>query len=485
MKIPFTKIEIKRISQKPPETKAASGVGYDAVASDRTRRAYGLLAGIMASADRHMTKLNLGRLRELCRMHDRQSSLFSGILDRAVDNIFGANFDFIPNTGDTELNKKAKEHITARMERERCDACGINDFTDMAKLTIRAIWNDGDDLLTKRKDGSVLAFEADQIETPSGVSKDNKRIVLGVEMNEVNRHTAYWVRQRTTKGDYGMAAAGNSMRIPVQYAWMPAYRKRFGQTRGIPFFAAALSFYDRTNNYLDYESLAAELNSMMGLKITKQPTEAAPAGSIDNPDTADTYDKLQKMVAGMIFELKPGEDVDMIAANRPGEQFEPYIVTCCRIIGVAVGFPLELMMLDFSKTNYSSARASLGEARRMFRGWQKFSEKQICMPWYRWQMSRAIAAGTLPARPELFKARCQWPAWEYIDPKKEAEGNKLDISNFTKTPSECIRERVGEPDEVFEEIRTDKEKLEAIGLEYPKPEKTKNETGKKEDEEEQ
>ena len=487
MKIPFTNLDLKLISRQTPRTKGAAGVGYDAVASDRTRRTLGLMAGIMASADRHLTKLNLGKLREMCRAHDRQGSLFSGLLDRAQDNIFGANFDFIPNTGDTELNKKAKDYITARMEKEVCDATGVRDFAEIAKTGIRALWNDGDFLLTKRKDGSVLAFEADQVETPSGIGKGGKRIVLGVEMNDVNRHVAYWVKQRRTRGDYGMTGiAEGSTRVPGQYALLPAYRKRFNQTRGVPFLAAALSFYDRTNNYLDYESLAAELNAMMGYKIKKTPTEADPAGGADNDDTASTYDKLQKIEPGMIFELLPGEDVDMIGTQRPGENFEPYIVTCCRIIGVAVGFPLELMMLDFSKTNYSSARASLGEARRMFRGWQKFSQNQICLPWYRWQMSRAIATGLLPARPEVFSARCQWPAWEYIDPLKEAKGNQLAISNYTKTPSQCIREIGGEPDEVFEEIRTDKEKIEALGLKYPSADNSDKDNQKnKEDEDEE
>lgn len=103
---------------------SAAGTGFEITTPSRSRRAFGLIAGMMASADRHLTKHTLGQLREMCRMHDRQSSLFSGLLDRALDNIFGANFDFIPSTGDSELNKKAKDYIHRQMERQRCDAAG-------------------------------------------------------------------------------------------------------------------------------------------------------------------------------------------------------------------------------------------------------------------------------------------------------------------------------------------------------------------------
>jgi len=432
----------------------------------------------MASADRHLTKHNLGKLRELCRAHDRQSSLFSGILDTALNNILGPSFDFIPTTGDDDLNKVVKQFITRRMEPDLCDAAGITDFAGIARLALRAVWTDGDILLVKRKDGSLLPFEADQVVTPS--DKNSRRVVLGVELNDVNRPIAYHLKQRHTSGDHGMTrATQKSQRVLRQHVIMPAYRKRFNQTRGLPFMAAALGSFDRTNSYLDFESIAAELNAMLGFKIKKEQVEGTTfSGTKDNKDdaTSDTFEKLQQMEPGAVFDLAPGEDVGMIGSERPGSNFEPYIVTCCRIIGVGVGFPLELMMLDFSKTNYSSARASLGEARRMFKVWQRFAASLICMPWYRWQIARAIASGKLPANPNIFKARCQWPAWQYIDPLKEAKGNMVAIAARAKSISECVRERGAEPDEVFAEIASEQKKLKALGIEFetdPKDKKNK------------
>ena len=446
----------------------ASGTGYEVTKGDITRRAMGAMAGLMASADRHLDALTLGKLREFCRAHDRQSPLFSGILDRAVDNIFGANFDFIPNTGQPDLNRDIKSYITRRMKPEFCSASGDMSLEQMAKLSLRAVWNDGDILQVKRADGSMMPFEADQILTPT--KKREQNIVLGVQLaRSTNRPIGYHVANRPRVYSVQQMAHEQTTFVNASHAFRPAYRKRFNQSRGVPFLATVLGFYGRFNNYLDWESYAAELNSMLGWKLRNSQSpgtgDGLPGGDTDS--TRNVFSELQRMQPGMIFELFGEEDIEMIGSQRPGNNFDMYILVCCRIIGVGVGMPLELILLDFSRTNYSSARASLGEARRMFRGWQRFMQDQLCMPWYRWQIDRAIAAGELPPDPLIYNARCQWPAWEYIDPVKENQGNLIGVSMGGKSISECIRDRGGEPEEVFAELEEDIGRLKKIGMPFP------------------
>ncbi len=439
------------------------GVGYDIAVTSRTRRQLATIAGLTASADRHLSRTTLGKLREICRAHDRQSSVFSGMLDRAGDNVFGSDFNFIPNTGDKDTNKRVSDYISRRMERDMCDASGLMDFAEMGKLALRAIWNDGDVLWAKRKAGNMLAFEADQIETPAGRGK--KRIIMGVELNDDNRPLAYHVRMRSTRADSGAVDFNqSSTRLVAADAIVPAFRKRFNQTRGLPYLAAALSYYSRLHNYIDNEALAAEVNSMQGVKIKREDGDVTLDGTEDNDDTTSTFEKLQKFEPFTVYDLLPGEDVEMFGSTRPGDTFEPYIVTVCRLVGVAVGYPLELMLLDFSKTNYSSARASLGEARKMFRAWQKFCLLHMCRPWYRWQITRGIASGALSPAKDIYKFRTQWPAWPYIDPVKSANANKISINTRTKSISQCIRETGKVPEEVFAEMAADQETMKSLGL---------------------
>jgi lambda family phage portal protein len=412
-----------------------------------------------------MDALTLARLREFCRMHDRRSALFSGMLDRAVDNIFGADFDFIPRTEDREVNRRLKTYITRRMQPEAFDATGMMGFVEACHIALRAIWNDGETLWVKRPDGTVMPFEADQINTPTSRPA---LVTLGVEKTAAGRPAALYIDQRGHANDSGTisASAVKSARLPMQQAIWAVFRKRYGQTRGLPVIAAALNAYGRLNNYLDYESLAAEGAAMLGLKITREPTDESLAGVGDNTDAATgaTFDKIQKFEPFSVWDLLPGEDVGMVNSNRPGDAFTPYTQMMCRIVGVAVGFPIELMLMDFSAGNFSSQRMALEEARRSFRRWQQFCHRKLCMPWYRWQIARGVASGELPAREDIFKANVQWPGWPYIEPYKEANANKIAVDGLQKSVSECIRARGLEPLEVFEEIVAERQWFADHGL---------------------
>jgi len=448
-----------------PSRSARGSRGFDVVTPDRTRRAMAFMTGLAAAADAHLDGLTLGRLREMCRMHDRRSALFSGMLDRAVDNVFGADFDFIPRTDDRELNRRIKTYITEQMQPDRFDAAGMMGMVEACHLALRAIWNDGETLWVKRPGGVVMAFEADQINTPK---HDKTNITLGVEKTADGRPVALHLDQRKNANDSGTVSASpeRSVRVTIPNAIWPVFRKRYGQTRGLPVIAAALSSYGRLNNYLDYESLAAEGNAMLGIKITREPGDEALPGVVDNADsgTASTFDKVQKFEPFSVWDLLPGEDVGLVNSSRPGDAFSPYTTMMCRIVGVAVGFPIELMLMDFSAGNFSSQRMALEEARRSFRRWQQFCHRKLCMPWYRWQIARAVAGGILPARDDIFKANVQWPGWPYIEPYKEANANKIAVEGLQKSVSECIRARGLEPLEVFEEIVAERQWFADHGL---------------------
>ena len=451
------------------DVRASSATGFDVATRDRRRRAFSPANDRLASADHHLKKTTLEKIRELCRAHDRNASIFSGLLNRALDNIFGPSFATRPATGDESLDAAAADYIAERSTARLADASGRRELADIARTALRAVWNDGDCLLVQRRNGSLLPFEADQVVTPETKPNDDRRIVLGVELDRVNRPTGYHLRQRLTSGDHGYTQRGRretTTRIAARWTIHPAYLPRFNQTRGLPFLTSALAIYDRLDGYLDNETLAAELNATGGWKITAEPNDTDLDGVEDNEDgaTNEQFEKIQTFEPGFVAELRPGEDLAMVAADRPGATFEPYVITACRLVGAAVGFPLELLLLDFSRTNYSSARAGLMEARRSFRYWQRFADAQIVAPWYAWQISRGIALGDLPPEQSLYNYRSQWPAWGSVDPLKEANANQVQIANAAKSISEVIRERGRDPLDVFDEIAADNAQLEKRGI---------------------
>ena len=91
------------------------------------------------------------------------------------------------------------------------------------------------------------------------------------------------------------------------------------------------------------------------------------------------------------------------------------------------------MIKDFSKTNYSSARASLLEGRRMFLMWRAWFARMFCMPLWEMVLEEAFLRGLFDV-PAFYEnraeyCRCQWVggAWGWVDPVKEVQSSKMAI----------------------------------------------------------
>jgi ABC-type antimicrobial peptide transport system permease subunit len=115
-------------------SQAVSGKGYDVTARTRLRPMFQLISAMMASPDRHLDLTSLAYLREMCRAHDRQGSLFSGILNRAVANVVGPNFTIEAATGDRLLDQQINDVMR---ERHHIRDGQPDDFTlrDMTEMT--------------------------------------------------------------------------------------------------------------------------------------------------------------------------------------------------------------------------------------------------------------------------------------------------------------------------------------------------------------
>ena len=442
----------------------AAADGFDIAKSNRTRRRY---TGTGGGADKHQPAHTLWQIRETARAHERNSSLIAGVLNRACDEIVGPSFEFKPRTDDEEFDKRAAEHIRRRMDKDQFDWRGEIGYWTHLRLGFRSLWRDGDFLNVFLETGAVQTFEADELTTPRQAG--DRWIVNGVEYSKDGPRIAYYVKKAAAKTDRGLVNTfAETQEVPAEAASLPAYRFRFNASRGVPFLHASLGIYDRLDGYLDSETLAAELAShivyllLRGANDSRDYTGQESRTSDPNATSRSDaeFDKLVRSEPGAILQGFPGEDVKRIGGDRPNNQvFEPYVTNVARIFGAGIGMPLELLMLDFSKTNFSSAKASFNVAQRAFRGWQSFMAAEDCLPWYRWQIARAIAAGELPVPAskegpaDPYAVQCIWPAWPYIDLQRQMQAFRMAIEAGIMSRSQIIRESSPmEPKDVFKEI---------------------------------
>jgi len=461
--------------------RAALSGGYDAVAGGRTHRQYG---GSGGTGDDHLDSRSLWDLRELCRDHERNNAVFTGMLDRIADNVLGERLGWTAASGSEAIDREVTDYVRQRM-RSGCFTTGEG-FQAGVRLALRSVLRDGDVLLAFTDDGQVEPIEADQLVTPridaaaavSGVATIGRRtIVNGVETDADGIVTAYHAAKRRSYNARGWVATGETRRIPAADARLPKRKQRFSQSRGAPAFSAALSLIDKLDAYVDAEALAAQMNADWALFIQREAeADYRPMGGTDtqtdpnksDDSTASTFDKLARHEPGMVYDGFPGEKLDFVESKRPGRQFDPYITTMSRLIGASAGLPVELVLIDFSKTTYTSGRMALLEARRTFRKLQAFATLEIAAPIVvRW-IARGVAARQIsPGGPNANPFQIAWklPRWEWVDPFKEARANEVAIvKNRTKSRSAVIRDRGEEPEEVFDELEAEEKDLRRRGL---------------------
>jgi lambda family phage portal protein len=182
-----------------------------------------------------------------------------------------------------------------------------------------------------------------------------------------------------------------------------------------------------------------------------------------------------QLEGGTLIPLYPGDKLNPFTPARPAPQFSQFCEAVIRHIGTAIGLPYELVVKDFSKTNYSSARAALLEAWRFFMNRRIWLATYWASPVYRLWLEEAIDAGLIEApgyydNAELY-ARARWigPGRGWIDPVKEAQAAQLRMdSNISTLELECAEQGL-DWNEVLEQRAMEMSRIKELGLSKPAP----------------
>ncbi len=413
-------------------------LGYRAA---EVARLSGRPAATGGSADFH-TRYDREQLVRQSQSFDRDNGLYKGVINRAVDNIIGDGFALQARTGDEETNKK--------IERLWADFCvepevrGLHSWWQIERMVIRSLWVDGDIGGIKTDSGRVQVIEAERLaggRRASNEARDSGAIEQGVELDSLGRPIAYWVSGYDPIS--GQVRKQNAKRIAAADYLYIANLDRPSQTRGVPVMVCNFPMFHRINDVCDSEAIAWQLLSRLAIAITKKdgPAVATTISEAD-PDRVDATAKdissrIQDLDAGTIFQGDLGEEIKGIERNLPGSNFTASVTMFLRLLGLPVGFPLELILLDWSKTNYSSARAALEQAFRMFQCWQRLLKARWHTPIYVWKIQQWIDAGELTVIPDIFKHEWISPSFPWIDQLKEAEAWGIRIERGLATHAEA------------------------------------------------
>jgi lambda family phage portal protein len=304
----------------------------------------------------------------------------------------------------------------------------------------------------------------------------------GIELDPYGRPLAYYIQKIPTglAGLYFPGIGGVEWdRIPAETSWgrkrvIHAYvQERPDQTRGKPILAPIIEQFRMLDSYQRTELQSAIVNSLVAGVIE---TPLDPAGIVElmggDPnaylDQKNEY-RIQ-LEGGSMIPLYPGDKLQPFVPARPAAQFGAFVEAVYRQIGSALGLPYELVMKDFSKTNYSSARAALNEAWRFFMNRRQWLGTYWASVVYRLWLEEAVALGQVEA-PDFYNlmplyCRAKWigPGRGTIDPVKEAQAAQLRINAGISTLEDECAEQGLDWEEVAEQRAVEIQRYEELNL---------------------
>lgn len=408
---------------------------------------------------------DLETLRSRARDLDRNNGIAGGAVRTAVDSTVGVGLKLVSIPEYRLLGNDASwaEEWSRQVEAlwriysssVDFDASRRQAFSGMTRMVARSFMTNGEALALplwidrgNRFRTAFQVLEADRLSTPTAML-EGSTLRGGVEMDQYGAPIAYWIR-KTHPGDTIQVGVSQSEweRVPAFTSWgrrrvIHVYdRQRPEQSRGVPAFASSLATFRMMERYQRAELQAAIVNAMVALVVESPmaPEQTAAmfgaAAGVDGVDAATAYAEKRKqyeitMQGGMILPLALGDKAYSHNPQRPATAFGAFIESLARQIGASVNMPYELILKDWSKTNYSSARAALLEAWRTFLSTRQLIADLWAQPVFELWLEEAVSSGEIEA-PDFYVniqlyARAKWigPGRGWVDPVKEAQAAQM------------------------------------------------------------
>ena len=477
-----------------PEAWADLKTRYEGARANRFRRVRADINIGGASADWHYrSTTDYLRDMEYARDMVRNDSIIGQTINRLRDNVIQDGFVLDPQTGSDTLNDYLKGRwLEYSTDPDLVEIQGEFTFWDLEGLAFKQALIDGDILVIGREEGSLQFFEAHRARTPRNTVKN---VVQGFLLDDNRRRQEVWITKEDISPLHSISRVNEMKSIPifdkkghrqVFHVFDPG---RTTQTRGV---SALVPIFDISGMFEDinfFKLVQQNIVSCMGmvhefeLGAQKSGDEASfgeeVAGTIDDGTTRI----VEGISPGQHYFGEPGETLKEFSPNVPNPEFFQHVNLMLTIIGVNLGLPMVIMLMDAKETNFSGWRGAVDEARLGFRRTQRWLINKFHKPVYRWKIRKWIEQGDVTLRSALTRRNVDvfahtWnpQRWKYIQPREDAAADLIRIRNGLTSPRRRSREGGdGDWDDLVEEIVQDhakgvrKAKIEAaaINAEFP------------------
>lgn len=471
------------------------------------------LSGWQPTLEHPDVEIGRGRDTRTARTRDLiyNNAWMNGGIRRHVDDAIGAQLKLSARLDYKALNVsrewalnaadifEREFHAWAYDPRNLCDSTGTTNFVGQMRTAFESLLKDGEVIALCRfgnRPGtkyrtSIEIVNADRLRNPIGRANgklpNGNYLRNGIELDQKNRRVAFHFINNNP-GEYRF----DSVRIPKATSWgrpnVVHYfeRQMADQTRGIGLGVSALSKlkmldrYERTEleALLVKATLVACFESPMDQSFLNDQAEINQNGmSAYQQHRSGFHNKKRYKINGVeIPQLFPGEKLSFNTAAGPSGNFSDFEAAVLRYVAAGLGQSYEQLTQDWTKTNYSSARAALLQSWKFLTARRDlFVQGFVNQIWALW-VEDALSLGVLKLpegavrfwdNPAAWCA-CKWigPGRGWVDPVKEQTASRMRVEDGISTlRDECAELGGADWQEVLDQRAREIEYAKSIGLE--------------------
>ncbi len=365
------------------------------------------------------------------------------------------------------------------------DVAGRNTLTEQVRLGVGIFLHAGENVMSAEwlRDSdrpfrtAVKMISPDRLCDPENLPFDRSRVRGGVRMNAQGRPISYYIRN-ASRGEphqwrqqvtWSQIRARNRFGRPNMLHIVE--QKRAGQTRGVSQLVAALKEWKATRKFRDITLQNAVLNASYAASVESELPSADVFSALGGGNLADQVADYagtflnaiaqysdnaanMKIDGVQIPHLLPGTKLTMHPMGKPGGVGSDFEASLLRYIAADLDVSYEELSRDYTKTNYSSAKAALNQTRRAMASRKKSVADRIAQFHFRLWFEEVLNAGMITTMnganmPNFYEGMnlaayttTEWigAGWGQIDELKETQAAGLRVRNgFSTFEQECGR----------------------------------------------
>lgn len=403
---------------------------------------------------------------------------------------------------------EARFNLIADSEACYLDASGMNTFTGLIRLAVGGFVMTGEVLATaewlrspvRPLRTAIQMVSPDRLSNPEGVS-DDRFLRRGIRKDTFGRPVSYYIRKGYPTEHYDEKSYlwaevpagkpwGRKQVIHIIEQLLP------DQSRGIADMVSVLKQMKMTKSFQEVTLQNAVVNASFAAAIESElPPEIVyqSLGGADNAGWINTIGQYMNALndyignssninidGAKIPHLFPGTKLNMTPMGTPGGVGSGFEESLQRNIAAALGLSYEEFSRDYSKTSYSSARASMVSTWRFMQSRKKNVADRLASAIYTLVLEEEINAGNLPLPPGKTAAHfyeplmkdaysaCSWigASRGQIDELKETQAAILRIKSGLSTYEIEVSKLGLDFREVFEQRAREEGIIKAKGLAF-------------------